>query len=106
VFIDEGEFAHDMPRTPGYSDQKKRCYGTHDWAAKGRTHVIGSLFSGSLLTARLFDRTIHTTVFNTWLIQERIPKLPEKSAVVMDNAPFHKGADMVKALVSAGHTRL
>jgi hypothetical protein len=53
-----------MPRTPGYSNQRKRCYGTHDWAAKGRTHVIGSLFSGSLLTARLFDRTIHTTVFN------------------------------------------
>jgi len=45
-------------------------------------------------------------VFNTWLIQELIPKLPEKSVVVMDNATFHKGADMVKALVSEGYTRL
>jgi hypothetical protein len=41
IFLDESGFAHDMPRTQGYSFKGKRCYGKHDWGAKGRTNVIG-----------------------------------------------------------------
>ena len=32
--------------------------------------------------------------------------IPEKSVVVMDNATFHKEANMVKTLESGGHTLL
>ncbi len=31
VYIDESGFAHDMPRTHGYSKKGHRCFGTHDW---------------------------------------------------------------------------
>ena len=40
VFIDESGFAHDMPRTHGYAAVGERCFGKHDWHAKGRTNVI------------------------------------------------------------------
>jgi transposase len=106
VFLDESGFAHDMPRTHGYSSKGSRCFGIHDWGAKGRTNVIGALFAGVLLTVSLFQTTVNTAIFNAWVIQDLIPKLPEKSVVVMDNATFHKGADMVKALENAGHTLL
>ena len=43
VYIDESGFAHDMPRTHGYSKIGKRCFGKHDWGGKGRTNVIGAL---------------------------------------------------------------
>ena len=39
VYIDESGFAHDMPRTHGYSIKGQRCYGKHDWGAKGRTNA-------------------------------------------------------------------
>lgn len=39
-------------------------------------------------------------------IQDLIPNLSKSSVVIMDNATFHKGADMVKALESASHTLL
>jgi transposase len=106
VFLDESGFAHDMPRTHGYSLKGQRCFGTHDWGAKGRTNVIGALLGGILLTVSLFQTTINTGIFNAWVFQALIPKLPPKSVVVMDNAAFHKGVDMVKALESAGHTLL
>ena len=32
------------------------------------------------------------------------PKLPDRSVVVMDNATFHKQAEMQDALATAGHT--
>ncbi|MEI2711466.1 MAG: transposase [Chitinophagaceae bacterium] len=106
VFIDESGFAHDMPRTRGYASKGQRCFGTHDWGAKGRTNVIGALFGGVLLTVSLFQTTITTAVFNAWVIQDLLPKRPKNSVVVMDNATFHKGGDMVKALENGGHTLL
>lgn len=106
VFIDESGFAHDMPRTHGYSLKGQRCYGTHDWGAKGRTNVIGALLGGVLLTTSLFQSTINTEIFNAWVIQDLIPKLPPQSIVIMDNATFHKGKDMIKALEIEEHTLL
>ncbi len=106
VFIDESGFAHDMPRTRGYAKKGERCFGVHDWGAKGRTNVIGALVSGILLTVSLFQTTINTEIFNAWVVQELIPKLPVQSVVILDNATFHKGEKMKQALKDAGHTLL
>ena len=106
VFMDESGFAHDMPRTHGYTLKGKRCFGTHDWGAKGRTNVIGALLGKTLLTVSLFNSSINTLVFDAWVIQDLIPRLPKESVVVMDNASFHHGMNMKQALESAGHTLL
>ena len=74
--------------------------------AKGRTNVIGALLGSALVTVSLFQTTINTTVFNAWVVQDLILKLPEKSVVVMDNATFHKSQEMAKALQIGGHTLL
>ena len=95
-----------MPRTHGYSKKGLRCFGTHDWGAKGRTNVIGPLLGGFLLTVSLFETTINTVIFNQWVLQDLIPKLPPESVVVLDNATFHKGKEMINALESLGHTVL
>jgi len=55
VFIDESGFAHDMPRLCEYATKGTRCFGRHDWGAKGRTNVIGALLLGVLLTVSLFN---------------------------------------------------
>jgi len=106
VFLDESGFAHDMPRTHGYAPKGKRCFGTHDWGAKGRTNVIGALLEGLLLTVTLFETTIDTGIFDTWVQKDLVPKLPPQSVVILDNATFHKGVAMKKALDQAGHTLL
>jgi len=35
-----------------------------------------------------------------------IPKLPENSVIVMDNATFHKRSDTLQVIENAGHTAL
>ena len=51
-----------MPRTHGYSKIGQRCFGTHDWGAKGRTNAIGALLGTSLLTLELFDYNINLSL--------------------------------------------
>jgi transposase len=95
-----------MPRTHGYAPRGKRCFGVHNWGAKGRTNVIGALLGGVLLTVSLFQTNINTDIFTAWVAQDLLPKLPQNSVVVMDNAAFHKGASMKQQLFKAGHTLL
>jgi len=100
--LDESGFAQDMPRTHGYSMRGKRCYGTQDWHAKGRTNAIGAILGFLFLTVSLFDTAINSDVFYAWLTQDLLPKVPSQAVIVMDNATFHKRADMVKAIEERG----
>lgn len=93
-----------MPRTHGYSMKGERCFGIHDWGAKGRTNAIGALFEKQLLTVGLFDFNIDTQAFTAWVQQELLPVLPPQSVVVMDNASFHKGKTIRELFRLQGHT--
>ncbi|OUD13549.1 transposase [Thioflexithrix psekupsensis] len=101
--MDESGFAHDMPRRFGYASVGKRCFGSHDWHAKGRTNVIGALLDFDLLTISLFTGAINSHVFFAWVTQDLLPKLPENAVIVMDNATFHKRHDIQQAILAAGH---
>ena len=92
-----------MPRTHGYSLRGERCYGKKDWGAKGRTNVIGALLGKELLTVSLFESSINSEIFCSWVEQDLLPKLPCKSVVIMDNASFHKSKSMQESFKSWGH---
>lgn len=92
-----------MPRSHGYASVGTRCGGRQDWHAKGRTNVIGALLGASLLTVSLFQGTVNSDVFHAWTTQDLLPKLPPGCVIVMDNAAFHKRADIRQAVEDAGH---
>lgn len=73
------------------------------WQAKGRTNAIGALLKGTLLTISLFTGSINSDVFHAWITQDLLPKIAEKSVIVMDNATFHKRNDTQQAITNSGH---
>lgn len=98
IYIDESGFAFDMPREYGYSKKGKRCYGQKDWHAKGRLNAIGAVMEMELITVTLFDSNINADIFYAWLTQDLLPKLPDRSVLIMDNARFHTREDIVEAI--------
>ena len=102
IYLDESGFAHDSPRPYGYAPRGQRCFGIHNWHAKGRTNAIGAIIGFTFLTLALFDSTINSDVFYAWLTQDLLPKAPKGAVIVMDNATFHKRHDMVKAIDDSG----
>lgn len=104
VYLDESGFTLDSPRTHGYSAQGKRCFGTRDWQARGRLNAIGAIVNFQFIAITLFDSYIDSDVFYAWLIEDLLPKTPQNSVIVMDNASFHKRNDMIQAIEKAGHT--
>lgn len=104
VYLDESGFALDAPRTHGYADKGKRCYGQRDWHAKGRLNAIGAMVGFALLTVQLWDCNIDSAVFLTWVKTSLLPSAPAQSVIVLDGAPFHKRSDIIEALETAGHS--
>lgn len=93
-----------MPRTHGYSRRGERCYGIHDWQAKGRINAIGAIVAFTFLTVGLFVGSVNADVFYAWLIQDLLPKLPKHAVLVMDNASFHKRDDIIDAIKTADYS--
>ena len=91
-----------MPRTHGYSPIGQHCYGTQDWNAKGRINAIGAIVDFKFINISLFEGSVNSDVFYTWLIQQLIPSIPPQAVIVMDNATFHKRADMIEAIENSG----
>ena len=81
-----------------------RCHGKHDWHARGRTNVLGALLGGAMLTVGLTPSNIDANIFNLWLQNDVLPKLPPDAVIVMDNATFHKRLDTQMMIKDAGHT--
>ncbi len=96
--MDESGFEQSMPRTHGYSLVGERCHDTHDWHAKGRINAIGAIIGFTLVTVSLFEGNINADTFYAWLTQDLLPKLPDNTVIVMDNATFHKRADILDAI--------
>lgn len=92
-----------MPRKSGYAPLGTRGVGKHNWHAKGRLNVIGALLASCLLTVSLFSGSINANTFSAWVAQDLLPQLPPNSVVVMDNAAFHKRADIRQLFETAGH---
>lgn len=95
-----------MPRTHGYALRGHPCYGKHDWNTRNRTNVIGALVGKHLLTACTFVVNITADIFTAWVQYDLLPKLPDNSVIVMDNATFHKRQDTKNIIEKAGHTIL
>jgi len=103
VYLDESGFALDSPRTHGYTEKGRRCYGTKDWHARGRLNAIGAIVDFEFIAITLFDCYVDSDVFYAWLTEELLPKMPPNAVIVMDNASFHKRDDMTQAIEEAGH---
>ena len=60
-YIDETGFAFDMPRRYGYLKMGNRCYGTHNWNAKGRENVVNnSLTERGIVNGNVDSDTLDT----------------------------------------------
>jgi transposase len=104
VYLDESGFAMDAPRTHGYSGRGTRCYGQRDWHEKGRLNAIGAIVAFELIAVALWECNIDSDVFLAWVQKALLPSAPPTSVVVMDNATFHKRADIIRVIEKQGHT--
>jgi len=54
----------------------------------------------------LIHENINKEIFYQWLIDDLLKVVPKNSVIVIDNAAFHKGVFIQRAIENAGHKLL
>ena len=110
-FTEKGSFGEII----NVGDRKNGCFLTQTkWEELIRSakvsqfpeHDKNQISSRIQVTVSLFEGSINSDVFGSWVRQDLLPKLPSRCVLVMDNATFHKRKDTLKVIESAGHTVL
>ena len=106
IFLDESGFKSHDNRPHGYSYKGQKCFGEYNWQLKNQTNAIGAIYNNQLFAVGLYDCSINSDVFHSWVSQLLLPNLPKNSVIVMDNATFHKRQDVQELIEDAEHTIL
>lgn len=106
IYLDESGFKSHDNRPRGYSYKGQPCLGEYNWQLKNQTNAIGAIYNNVLFSVALYDCSINSDVFHSWVVQLLLPNLPENSVLIMDNATFHKRQDTQEIIEDAGHTIL
>nr|WP_228707216.1 transposase [Moraxella equi] len=75
VYLDESGFRGNTHRPYAYAHQSQRCYGTYNWQAKNQTNAIGAIYNNKLFAVGLYECSINSQVFYSWVEQVLLPEL-------------------------------
>ncbi|WP_394357254.1 IS630 family transposase [Acinetobacter chinensis] len=103
IYIDESGFQSESTRPHSYSRKGARAEAEFNWHLKNCSNAIGALVENRLLTVGVFDCSVNTAVFESWIEQDLLPKLKAPSVLIMDNAAFHKGKRLQELVSCSGH---
>lgn len=92
-----------MQRTHGYAPAGQRIHGLTYGKRKGRTNIIGAWsHTRKLFATETYETTIRKETFLDWIKSHLLQHLKAGVAVIMDNAPWHKGNDIRKLIEQTG----
>ena len=106
IYIDESGFKSHDYRPYGYAKKGEKCFGKYNWQLKNKTNAIGAIHDNELFAVGLYDCSINSDIFHSWVEQLLLVEIPSNSVIVMDNATFHKRQETKELIEDAGHTIL
>jgi transposase len=112
VFLDECGFASNMRRLYGWALGGARCVEVAPHTRTTNRSCLGafSLPTSSNLTGLwlLWQKlgAWNSLLFEAFVVDELLPRLPEGSVLVLDNASIHQSQSLPESVMEAGHTLL
>lgn len=67
-----------------------------------RTNVLGGMCGGKYMAMESYNNTTTSAFFEQWFVESLLCEVPRGYAVIMDNAKFHRKAQLQKMANSAG----
>ncbi|WP_115306000.1 transposase [Suttonella ornithocola] len=67
--LDERGFKSHESRGYGYAPRGEACLGQYDWQLKNQTNAIGAVMNNPLFAVGLYDGSINSDVFYSWVEQ-------------------------------------
>lgn len=91
-YSDESGFDENYSREYGYAPRGEKVIGVVNGRHFARTSIVAAKKDDEIVAPFAFSGSMNGDLFEGWLLQLFIPALkkPEKSVLLLDNAPFHR----------------
>ena len=103
AYVDETGIEQFLYREYGWSARGVPVMGVVSGRKYKRTGVVAAQMGKSIIAPLQYDGTMDSGLFEAWFVSCLLPKLPHASAIVMDNASFHRKSKLFALAQSAGH---
>ena len=67
-----------------------------------RVGIVAAQLSKEIISSLTFSGTMDSSLFEYWFEHQLLPALPSDAVVVMDNASFHRRAQLMRAAQERG----
>jgi hypothetical protein len=95
AYVDECGVENHMHRNYGRSLRGERVYAPQPGRRYGRTNVVAGLVNDETIGLELYNHTTDARFFTAWF-DLFCQQLAPKTVIIMDNASFHKKAELEK----------
>jgi transposase len=102
VYIAEAGMDNRENYSYGWNERGQRFYELKSGRRQGRINMIAGFCNGQLLAPFTVEGSCTRTVFETWLEACLIPTLKPGQILIVDNATFHKGGNIIQLIEAAG----
>jgi len=102
VFIDETGASTKMAQLRGHALQGERCRAAVSHGHWKTTTFTGALRLDGITAPMVLDDPMNRVAFQAYIEQVLVPRLRRGDAVITNNLPAHKGAEVRRAIEAAG----
>jgi transposase len=106
VYVDETGIDIWLHREHGWSARGSPLIGKVCGRKYERVGIVAAQLGKSILAPYQYEGTMDSGFFEKWFAEKLLPVLPGKSAIVMDNASFHRKSRLCPLALGAGHRML
>jgi len=102
AYVDETGIDNYLHRTYGWSKRGTPLIGMVSGRKFKRTGFVAAQMEGIILSPLQYEGTMDSSLFEMWFEFHLLPSLPENTAIVMDNASFHRKSKLYPLADRAG----
>lgn len=90
MYIDESGIKPNLSREYAWSPKGSKVFGYTKGKREKNVNIIAGLNNSTIIAPLVYEGTMNTDLFNTYLGEVLLPELEPGLVVIMDNASFHK----------------
>ena len=93
-YVDESGFMAFYNREYGYALRGEKVFDEVSGMRFARTNMVAGQLNGKMIAPMYYDEHTNSAVFEVWFEGRLMSALSPGDVVIMDNAPFHREAEL------------
>ena len=102
AYVDETGIDIYLHREYGYAPRGQKIHTAISGRKYKRVGIVAAQLGGKIISPLEYSGTMSSGLFEFWFEKQLLPALPPDTVVVMDNASFHRKAQLISAAQKYG----